>query len=104
MEPLASRAGAHKGPISPRKHLNSISFFGLVRSQERLALALVAGSPEQLPLFVLAHLLAPLLDHIAHGTLLEMREDGYSFAHTKSTTQRKCVGPGQSQRTSRLER
>jgi len=31
------------------------------------ALALVPGALEQLALLVLAHLLAPLLDHAAHG-------------------------------------
>ena len=39
----------------------------LVGWWKRLALALVACSPEQLPLLVLAHLLAPFLDHVAHG-------------------------------------
>ena len=32
-----------------------------------LALALVTSALEQLSLLVLAHLLAPLLDHTAHG-------------------------------------
>ena len=45
-------------------------------AEASLALALVAGALEQLPLLVLAHLLAPLLDHVTHGVLLEMREDG----------------------------
>jgi len=38
---------------------------------------------------VFAHLLAPLLDHITHETLLEMRGNGNSFAHSKSTTGQK---------------
>ena len=34
---------------------------------EELALALVASAAQQLALLVLAHLLAPLLDHVAQG-------------------------------------
>ena len=38
-----------------------------IGDEMQLALALVAGSPQQLALLVLAHLLAALLDDAAHG-------------------------------------
>ena len=47
-------------------------------AQSRLALALVAHSPQQLSLLVLSHLLTTLLDYAAHGwiSMLGLLEGG----------------------------
>ena len=55
------------------------------------ALALVAGAPKKLALLMLAHLLAPLLDHVAHGPPRASKKSGpkrgdeYCLSAVKST-------------------
>ena len=56
-----------------------------------LALALVAGAAQKLSLLMLAHLLAPLFDHIAHrlprafGGISRKRMHEYSLLASKLT-------------------
>ncbi len=73
---VASRAVEQRARvIDPASKLREVNeYFYWERKDERgLALALVTRALEQLPLLVLAHLLAPLLDDVAQGALPQLR-------------------------------
>jgi len=60
-----AKARSARGRATHRRKLREVK--EIFEMGNESALALVTGALEQLPLLVLAHLLAPLLDHTTHG-------------------------------------